>query len=114
MRGRLANESHLRQKTIRNGAIEDTYAAIDPLSKEFDYESVAFQANGSPTALNANPGGNPTFALRPDQNLPRLKPVKGGDHARWVPLAELEPESLFEDHFFIIQNFLGLPADRRS
>ncbi|WP_346798183.1 bifunctional nicotinamide-nucleotide adenylyltransferase/Nudix hydroxylase [Halomonas sp. Bachu 37] len=51
------------------------------------------------------------FALRPDQQLPQLKPVKGGDHARWVPLAELEPESLFEDHFFIIQNFLGLPAD---
>jgi len=46
------------------------------------------------------------FALRPDQQLPRLKPVKGGDHARWVALADLEPESLFEDHFFIIQNFL--------
>tara|TARA_R110002096_G_scaffold4501_3_gene21051 strand:+ start:3220 stop:6402 length:3183 start_codon:yes stop_codon:yes gene_type:complete len=52
--------------------LEDTYAAIDPLSKEFDYESVAFQANGSPTALNANPGGNPTFALRPDQIEPYL------------------------------------------
>lgn len=51
------------------------------------------------------------FALRPDQQLPRLKPTKGGDHARWVALADLEPDSLFEDHFFIIQNFLGLPAD---
>ncbi|WP_404474888.1 bifunctional nicotinamide-nucleotide adenylyltransferase/Nudix hydroxylase [Vreelandella venusta] len=51
------------------------------------------------------------FALRPDQQLPRLKPVRGGDHARWVALADLKPESLFEDHFFIIQNFLGLPAD---
>ncbi|HDZ46816.1 hypothetical protein LCGC14_0120810 [marine sediment metagenome] len=51
------------------------------------------------------------FALRPEQQLPRLKPVKGGDHARWVALADLEPDSLFEDHFFIIQNFLGLPAD---
>ncbi|MDN3555143.1 bifunctional nicotinamide-nucleotide adenylyltransferase/Nudix hydroxylase [Halomonas maura] len=51
------------------------------------------------------------FALRPEQQLPRLKPVKGGDHARWVPLADLEPDGLFEDHFFIIQNFLGLPAD---
>ncbi|TVP48033.1 MAG: bifunctional nicotinamide-nucleotide adenylyltransferase/Nudix hydroxylase [Halomonas sp.] len=51
------------------------------------------------------------FALRPDQQLPRLKPVKGGEHARWVALADLEPDSLFEDHFFIIQNFLGLPAD---
>jgi bifunctional NMN adenylyltransferase/nudix hydrolase len=51
------------------------------------------------------------FALRPEQQLPQLKPVKGGDHARWVPLADLEPDALFEDHFFIIQNFLGLPAD---
>ena len=51
------------------------------------------------------------FALRPDQQLPRLKPVKGGDHARWVALADLEPHTLFEDHFFIIQNFLGLPTD---
>ncbi|SHE91193.1 bifunctional NMN adenylyltransferase/nudix hydrolase [Modicisalibacter ilicicola DSM 19980] len=50
------------------------------------------------------------FALRPDQQLPRLKPVKGGDSARWVALADLEPDTLFEDHFFIIQNFLGLPA----
>jgi len=51
------------------------------------------------------------FALRPEQQLPQLKPVKGGDHARWVALADLEPDALFEDHFFIIQNFLGLPAD---
>ncbi|MBB3189162.1 bifunctional nicotinamide-nucleotide adenylyltransferase/Nudix hydroxylase [Halomonas cerina] len=51
------------------------------------------------------------FALRPEQQLPPLKPVRGGDHARWVPLADLEPDGLFEDHFFIIQNFLGLPAD---
>lgn len=51
------------------------------------------------------------FALRPDQQLPRLKSANGGEQARWVALADLEPESLFEDHFFIIQNFLGLPAD---
>lgn len=51
------------------------------------------------------------FALRPEQQLPQLKPVRGGDHARWVALADLEPDALFEDHFFIIQNFLGLPAD---
>lgn len=51
------------------------------------------------------------FALRPEQQLPQLKSIKGGDHARWVALADLEPDNLFEDHFFIIQNFLGLPAD---
>lgn len=51
------------------------------------------------------------FALRPEPQLPPLKSIKGGDHARWVALADLEPDNLFEDHFFIIQNFLGLPAD---
>lgn len=50
------------------------------------------------------------FALRPEQQLPQLKPAKGGERARWVALADLEPEELFEDHFFIIQTFLGLPA----
>lgn len=50
------------------------------------------------------------FALRPEQQLPQLKPVKGGDQACWVALADLEPDALFEDHFFIIQDFLGLPA----
>ena len=50
------------------------------------------------------------LCLRPDQQLPRLKPVMGGDQAR-CGTRRLEPESLFEDHFFIIQNFLGLPAD---
>lgn len=50
------------------------------------------------------------FALRPEQQLPQLKPVKGGDQAHWVALADLEPDALFEDHFFIIQDFLGLPA----
>lgn len=51
------------------------------------------------------------FALRPEQQLPRLKPVRGADRGRWVALADLQPETLFEDHFFIIQNFLGLPTD---
>lgn len=52
------------------------------------------------------------FALRPEQQLPRLR--SGGkeseEQARWVALADLEPDTLFEDHFFIIQNFLGLHA----
>ncbi len=37
---------------------------------------------------------------------PQLPKVKGGDdarHAFWLPLAELAPEMLFEDHYHIIQ-----------
>ncbi|MGC1510033.1 bifunctional nicotinamide-nucleotide adenylyltransferase/Nudix hydroxylase [Ketobacter sp.] len=46
--------------------------------------------------------------LQPNNELPK---VKGGDdatHAKWVPLAELNPTSIFEDHYFIIQNMTGM------
>lgn len=46
--------------------------------------------------------------LKPDANgLPK---VKGGDdarHAFWVPLSDLKPERMFEDHFHIIKTMLG-------
>lgn len=48
------------------------------------------------------------YELQPAENLPK---VKGGDdarHAQWVPLADLNPQHLFEDHYFIIQDLLGL------
>jgi bifunctional NMN adenylyltransferase/nudix hydrolase len=46
--------------------------------------------------------------LAPQAELPQ---VKGGDdarHARWVPLGELDPQQMFEDHYFIIQDMLGV------
>ncbi len=48
--------------------------------------------------------------LRPETALPK---VKGGDDALkafWVPLADLDPEQLFEDHYFIIQKMVGQQA----
>ena len=46
--------------------------------------------------------------LKPDKNLPK---VKGGDdakHARWIPLADLDPAQIYEDHYFIIKELAGL------
>ncbi|HET8729917.1 MAG TPA: bifunctional nicotinamide-nucleotide adenylyltransferase/Nudix hydroxylase [Moraxellaceae bacterium] len=46
--------------------------------------------------------------LEPAAELPK---VKGGDDARyayWLPLADLDPARMFEDHYFIIQHLLGL------
>lgn len=48
------------------------------------------------------------IALEPSKGLPK---VKGGDdakHAMWVPFADLDPGNLFEDHYFIIQEMLGM------
>lgn len=45
--------------------------------------------------------------LKPQTTLPK---VKGGDDALkafWVPLADLDPERMFEDHYFIIQRMVG-------
>lgn len=45
--------------------------------------------------------------LKPETSLPK---VKGGDDAAdafWVPLANLRPEQMFEDHYFIIQKMVG-------
>lgn len=46
--------------------------------------------------------------LKPDTTLPK---VKGGDDAKaafWLPLSQLDSSLLYEDHYFIIQKFLGL------
>ncbi|GAA3931128.1 bifunctional nicotinamide-nucleotide adenylyltransferase/Nudix hydroxylase [Litoribacillus peritrichatus] len=46
--------------------------------------------------------------LAPNKELPK---VKGGDdakHAKWVPLAELDPAQIFEDHYFIIKELTGM------
>ncbi|MEW5251022.1 bifunctional nicotinamide-nucleotide adenylyltransferase/Nudix hydroxylase [Microbulbifer discodermiae] len=46
--------------------------------------------------------------LQPNKELPK---VKGGDDAKdamWVPLADLDPSQIFEDHYFIIQELTGM------
>lgn len=48
------------------------------------------------------------FELEPQDSLPK---VRGGDDARrafWLPLAELDPQRIFEDHYSIIQDLTGL------
>lgn len=45
--------------------------------------------------------------LAPNSVLPK---VKGGDDAKnafWMPLADLNPTQIFEDHYFIIQEMMG-------
>ena len=46
--------------------------------------------------------------LAPNKALPK---VKGGDDAKqamWVPLADLDPAKIFEDHYFIIKELTGM------
>jgi bifunctional NMN adenylyltransferase/nudix hydrolase len=43
----------------------------------------------------------------PDGELPRVKGSDDAEKARWVPIAEVRSEDCFEDHFEIIQHFVG-------
>ena len=43
----------------------------------------------------------------PDGELPKVKGQDDADKARWVPIAEVRSEECFEDHYEIIQHFLG-------
>lgn len=44
----------------------------------------------------------------PDQTfLPKVKGSDDADAANWVPLSEINPLDLFEDHYFIIQDMIG-------
>ncbi len=45
--------------------------------------------------------------LQPSASLPKVKGSDDARRARWVPLADLQPRTLFEDHYFIIQDLLG-------
>ena len=46
--------------------------------------------------------------LTPNKELPRVKGSDDAKHAMWVPLAELDPNHIFEDHYFIIKEMTGL------
>jgi bifunctional NMN adenylyltransferase/nudix hydrolase len=43
----------------------------------------------------------------PDGELPRVKGSDDAEKARWVPIAEVQSEQCFEDHYEILQHFLG-------
>jgi len=43
----------------------------------------------------------------PDGELPKVKGSDDAEKARWVPIAEVQSDQCFEDHYEIIQHFLG-------
>ncbi len=43
----------------------------------------------------------------PDGELPKVKGSDDAEKARWVPIAEVRSEDCFEDHYEILQHFVG-------
>jgi len=47
----------------------------------------------------------------PPGPLPKVKGSDDADKAVWVPISQLDPTKLFEDHYFIIKKMIGLKED---
>lgn len=43
----------------------------------------------------------------PDGPLPKIKGMDDAEKAKWVPIASIKPEEMFEDHYSIIQEMIG-------
>ena len=46
--------------------------------------------------------------LEPNKALPKVKGSDDAKHALWVPLADIDPSTIFEDHYFIIQEMVRM------
>jgi len=44
----------------------------------------------------------------PNGELPRVKGQDDAEKAKWIPISELDSENCFEDHYEIIQHFVGI------
>jgi bifunctional NMN adenylyltransferase/nudix hydrolase len=47
------------------------------------------------------------FIKLPDGELPKVKGADDAEKAKWVPIASVKSDECFEDHFEILQHFLG-------
>lgn len=45
--------------------------------------------------------------ILPDGELPKVKGTDDAEKAQWVPIAAVQPEDCFEDHYDIISHFVG-------
>ena len=96
-------------------SVED--AAIRELREETQIKVPAPVLRGSIVrskvfdAIDRSPRGriitHAFYIQLPDGELPKIKGSDDADKARWVPIAEVRSEECFEDHYEIIQHFLG-------
>ena len=45
--------------------------------------------------------------LADNETLPKVKGADDTEKAFWLPLADIKPEKMFEDHYFIVRHLLG-------
>ena len=111
--GFINHDERLRESAIRElreeTAIADAKGPIPPAMLASFIEDSATRVFDEPDRSIRGRTITHAFLFRcPDR--PKLFKVKGGDdaaHAAWHRLADLDPRSFFEDHWFILQSMIG-------
>lgn len=96
-------------------SVED--AAIRELREETQIKVPAPVLRGSIVrsrvfdAIDRSPRGriitHAFYIQLPDGELPKVKGSDDAEKARWVPIAEVRSDQCFEDHYEILQHFVG-------
>lgn len=96
-------------------SVED--AAIRELREETQIKVPAPVLRGSIVrsrvfdAIDRSPRGriitHAFYIMLPDGELPKVKGSDDAEKARWVPIAEVRSDQCFEDHYEILQHFVG-------
>lgn len=105
--GHLEIEETLVDGVIRELREETKIKVPDPVLRGSIHATHMFD-----DPYRSNIGRVVTFAsyikLADATSLPRVKGADDAEKAKWVPISEITEDKLFDDHYHIIQYFLGL------
>lgn len=105
--GHLEIEETLEDGVIRELREETKIKVPDPVLRGSIHATHMFD-----DPYRSNIGRVVTFAsyikLTDATSLPKVKGSDDAEKAKWIPIGDLREDQLFDDHFHIIQYFLGL------
>ena len=105
--GHLETEETLVDGVIRELREETKIKVPDPVLRGSIHATHMFD-----DPYRSNIGRVVTFAsyikLADATSLPKVKGADDAEKAKWVPISEITEDKLFDDHYHIIQYFLGL------
>lgn len=105
--GHLETEETLVDGVIRELREETRIKVPDPVLRGSIHATHMFD-----DPYRSNIGRVVTFAsyikLADATSLPRVKGADDAEKAKWIPISDIREEDFFDDHFHIIQYFLGL------
>lgn len=98
---RSLQEAMLRELREETGLKVPENVLIGSIKEEKVFDMIGRSSRGRTITHAFN------ISLSSDHPLPRVKGQDDAEKAKWVPFSSITPDIMFEDHYEIIQYFLG-------